>query len=46
MWFNFLYILSEILNEEDENLTSVMFSFSRNTTKEELNYTLQKKELM
>lgn len=41
------HVLSEILKEEDENLTSVRFSFSRNTTKEELNYTLQKiKELL
>jgi len=41
------HVLSEILDEENENLTSVRFSFSRNTTKEELNYTLQKiKELL
>ena len=37
----------EILTREDEELTSVRFSFSRYTTKEEINYTLQKiKELL
>lgn len=41
------HVLKEILNEEDEELTSVRFSFSRNTTKEDLKYTLEKlKELL
>ncbi|MEN8856999.1 MAG: cysteine desulfurase family protein [Flavobacteriaceae bacterium] len=41
------HVLSEILDEASENLTSVRFSFSRNSTKEDLEYTLQKiKELL
>lgn len=36
------HVLHEILNEEDEELTSIRFSFSRNTTQEELDYTLEK----
>lgn len=41
------HVLKEILNEEDEELTSVRFSFSRNTAKEDLEYTLEKlKELL
>lgn len=41
------HVLNEILNEEEDYLTSVRFSFSRYTTKEEINYTLKKlKELL
>lgn len=41
------HVLNEILNEEDDKLTSVRFSFSRYTTKEEINHTLEKlKELL
>lgn len=41
------HVLNEILDKENEELTSVRFSFSRNTTKEEIDYTLQKlKELL
>tara|TARA_R110002073_G_scaffold336347_5_gene532453 strand:+ start:3829 stop:4962 length:1134 start_codon:yes stop_codon:yes gene_type:complete len=41
------HVLNEILNKEDDKLTSVRFSFSRYTTKEEINYTLEKlKELL
>ncbi len=41
------HVLNEILHKEDEDLTSVRFSFSRNTTKEEIDYTIQKlKELL
>lgn len=36
------HVLHEILNKEDEELTSVRFSFSRNTTQEEIDYTLEK----
>lgn len=36
------HVLHEILSEKDEELTSVRFSFSRNTTTEELDYTLDK----
>ena len=36
------HVLHEILNKEDEELTSVRFSFSRNTTREEIDYTLEK----
>jgi cysteine desulfurase len=36
------HVLHEILNEEDEECTSIRFSFSRNTTQEELDYTLDK----
>lgn len=41
------HVLSEILSKEDEEKTSIRFSFSRNTTYEELDYTLEKlKELL
>ena len=41
------HVLSEILDEHKEDFTSVRFSFSRNTKKEDLVYTLQKiKELL
>lgn len=41
------HVLKEILTEQEEKLTSVRFSFSRFTTKEEIEYTLQKiKELL
>ena len=41
------HVLHEILNEKDEELTSIRFSFSRYSTKEEVDYTLYKlKELL
>lgn len=41
------HVLHEILNEKDEELTSIRFSFSRYSTKEEVDYTLDKlKELL
>jgi cysteine desulfurase len=41
------HVLNELLAEKDEELTSIRFSFSRNTTKDELDYTLKKlKELL
>ncbi len=41
------HVLSEILDKVDENKTSVRFSFSKFTTKEEIDYTLLKlKELL
>lgn len=36
------HVLHEIQDEKDEELTSIRFSFSRNTTKEEIDYTLEK----
>lgn len=40
------HVLTEILNKEEEQKTSIRFSFSKNTTREELDYTLKKiKEL-
>jgi len=41
------HVLHEILSNEDEELTSIRFSFSRNTTQKELDYALDKlKELL
>lgn len=41
------HVLHEILNEKEEELTSIRFSFSRYSTKEEVDYTLDKlKELL
>ena len=41
------HVLHEILNEKDDELTSIRFSFSRYSTKEEVDYTLDKlKELL
>ena len=41
------HVLHEILSDEDQEFTSVRFSFSRKTSKEEIDYTLQKlKELL
>lgn len=41
------HVLHEILSEKDEELTSIRFSFSRYTTKKEVDYTLDKlKELL
>ena len=41
------HVLEEILNETEINNTSVRFSFSKFTTKKELEYTLEKvKELL
>lgn len=41
------HVLAEIQNEEEEQNTSIRFSFSRDTTKDELDYTLEKiKELL
>ena len=34
------HVLSEILNEEDQNDTSIRFSFSRYTTQEDIDYTI------
>ena len=36
------HVLNEILHEEEEERTSIRFSFSRYTTKEEIDYTLEK----
>lgn len=41
------HVLAEIQDEKEENQTSVRFSFSRDTTQEELDYTIEKlKELL
>ncbi|QMU65299.1 MAG: aminotransferase class V-fold PLP-dependent enzyme [Flavobacteriaceae bacterium] len=41
------HVLNELLNEEDKLKTAIRFSFSRDTTKEELDYTIKKlKELI
>jgi cysteine desulfurase len=41
------HVLSEILNDEDSNKTSVRFSFSKNTTKQQIKDTVKKiKELL
>jgi cysteine desulfurase len=41
------HVLEEMLNSEEADKTSIRFSFSRNTTKEEIDYTMLKlKELL
>ena len=41
------HVLAEILNDKEEELTSVRFSFSRYTQQEEIEYALTKiKELL
>ena len=36
------HVLNEILSEEDSEKTSIRFSFSRYTSKEDIDYTLEK----
>ena len=41
------HVLQAFLNDEEAKNTSIRFSFSKNTTKEEINITIQKlKELL